>query len=107
MRCSESWPKRGRATLGYQHDDFSTYVGDTFRVVGDHAVDWRLVSVSELRRAGDFESYSIEFETSEHDAGQGIVALEHDELGAVELFVVAVGPGRYEAVFNQLVGAQQ
>jgi hypothetical protein len=93
--------------LGYQHDDFAGCVGHTFRVVGDRAVDWRLVSVSELRRTGDFESYSIEFESSEHDAGQGIVTLEHDVLGTIELFVVAVGPGRYEAVFNQLVGAEQ
>lgn len=97
--------------MGYQHNDFAKCVSDTFRVVGDHAVDWRLVSVSELRRAGDFESYSIEFETSGddagHDARQGMVALEHPEGGAMELFVVAIGPRRYEAVFNHLVTAEQ
>lgn len=93
--------------MGYQRDDFAKCISDTFRVVGDRAIDWRLVSVSELRRSGDFEGYSIEFETSEPDAAQGIVTLEHAELGAIDLFVVAIGPGRYEAVFNQLVGASQ
>jgi hypothetical protein len=93
--------------LGYQRDDFAQCVGDTFHVVGEGDVDWRLVGVSELRQSGDFESYSIEFETPTHAAGQGIVALEHAELGAIELFVVAIGPGRYEAVFNQPVGAEQ
>jgi hypothetical protein len=93
--------------LGFQRDDFAQCIGDTFRVVGARAVDWRLTSVSELQRSGDFEGYSIEFETSEHDVAQGIVTLQHADRGAIELFVVAIGPGRYEAVFNQLVGARQ
>ena len=101
--------------MGYQHDDFAKCLSDTFRVVGDHAVGWRLVSVSELRRTGEYESYSIEFKAPEHDAGhdagqearQGMVTLEHPELGAIELFVVAIAPGRYEAVFNHLVAAEQ
>jgi hypothetical protein len=96
----------GRANLGHQHDDFSNHVGDSFRVVGSPQTELRLVHVSELKSSGDFESYSIEFETTQIDGAQGIVTIDHAELGAVELFVVAVGPGRYEAVFNNLVRAQ-
>ena len=93
--------------MGDQRDDFAKCISDTFRVVGDRAIDWRLVNVSELPRSGEFERYSIVFETSEPDAAQGIVTLEHTERGATDLFVVALGPGRSAAVVNQLVGASQ
>ena len=33
-------------------------------------------------------------------APQGLFALQHEALGTVELFLVPVQPGRYEAVFN-------
>ena len=91
--------------MGYQRDDFAKCVGDTFRVVGESPDDWRLLGVSDLQRSGDFESYSIEFHAA-HRGTQGMVTLEHADLGTIDLFVVAVAPGRYEAVFNQLVGAE-
>jgi len=84
--------------LGHHHGDLSNHVGDAFRLAGSPQIEWRLVHVGELRRSGDFESYSIEFETTPIDGSQGTVTLE--------LFVVAIAPGRYEAVFNQLVGSE-
>jgi len=92
--------------LGHHHGDFSNHVGDAFRLAGSPQIEWRLVHVGELRRSADFESYSIEFETTPIDGSQGTVTLEHRELGTLELFVVAIAPGRYEAVFNQLVGSE-
>ena len=32
--------------------------------------------------------------------GQGTHVLEHEAVGRLELFLVPIGPGRYEAVFN-------
>ena len=88
--------------MANQRDDFATHVGEPFRAHTDEA-EWRLVAVSERRRYGDFESFSIEFETPAVTGQQGMITLEHPDMGELELFVVAVGPGRYEAVFNQLV----
>lgn len=92
--------------MGHQHEDFSRHVGETFIVAGGAGREWRLAHVSELAQSGDYASFALEFEGAPAEGSQGLVALDHPELGTCELFVVAVGPGRFEAVFNQLVGVQ-
>jgi hypothetical protein len=90
--------------LANQRDDYAKRVGQSFTAHADAPAEWRLVAVSELNRHGDFESYSVEFETNGVGGAQGLVQLDHPEMGELELFVVAIGPGQYEAVFNQVVG---
>ena len=87
-----------------QRDDYARCVGDVFTTSGPPSFEWTLASVSELARHGEFETYSIEFESNGTSSDPGTVTLEHPQLGTVELFVVAIGPDRYEAVFNNLVG---
>jgi hypothetical protein len=49
----------------------------------------------------DHPAFSLFFESSDPDRReQQIFTLEHDELGAFDLFLVPVGPQQYEAVIN-------
>ncbi len=91
-------------------DDFSGRVGETFTATaeGDRTLRLTLRLVDGLPRPeGDKgrEPFSLEFtdEAPDH-VPQQIVAIEHPEMGAFELFVVSLGPGpegmRYEAIFT-------
>jgi hypothetical protein len=91
--------------VAQRRDDYARCVGDAFNASEPPTSEWTLRSVSELTRHGEFESYSIEFEHAGASGDQGTVTLEHPELGTVELFVVAIGPDRYEAVFNNVIGS--
>ena len=85
-------------------DDFRPLQGDRFRVAPDSAdaFEVELVEVTEIpREPGGRAPFSLVFEGPETPfAPQGTYKLEHAELGAFELFLVPIGPGRYEAVFT-------
>ena len=97
---------------------FSPYVGETFHLIldGGPPVEMQLVSVTEanfpaaatgtadpLRRM----SFSLLFLDQQHQGfylPQRIYHLEHEQLGAMDLFMVPIGPTaegmRYEVIFN-------
>lgn len=92
-------------------DAFAPHVGTGFRLAreGDEAIDVRLADVRALGRqpgAPREEPFILVF-TGPADPilPQATYALEHAELGTLELFLVPVGRGAdghvaYEAVFN-------
>ena len=87
------------------------YLGSPFIV---HVGDGRTVSVElsevasypAMRGAPRQEPFALVFAgPSETPFAQGLYALDHPELGRLEIFLVPIGPGpdgrhRYEAVFN-------
>lgn len=92
-------------------EDFSGRVGETFRATAKEGrtLTLTLDSVDALPRPiGDQgrEPFSLEFhDAAEDHVPQQTVAVEHDELGGFDLFVVPIGPGagglmRYEAIFT-------
>ena len=91
-------------------DDFSGRVGETFRATADEGrtLTLTLASVDGLPRpVGDKgrEPFSLEFRDAADDhVPQQTVAVEHDDLGSFDLFVVPLGPSeqgmRYEAIFT-------
>jgi hypothetical protein len=92
--------------------DFASHVGKTFPMrVGPNAPV--ALVLSDARSLGSApspsersESFSLLFTSGERgNAPQAIYALEHPELGAIEVFLVPVGPApsggmQYEAIFN-------
>jgi hypothetical protein len=90
-------------------DDFVGRIGERFAATAGEGrtLDLRLSSVDRLPAPpdGGRTPFSLEFRDARADhVPQQIVAVEHDELGAFDLFVVPLGPGpdgmRYEAVFT-------
>jgi hypothetical protein len=85
-------------------DDFAPLVGDRFRITpgGAPAFDAELVAVDAIPRApGGRAPFSLAFRGGPAPPlPQGIRRVEHDALGALEIFLVPVGPDRYEAVFT-------
>jgi uncharacterized protein DUF6916 len=90
-------------------DDFAALKGERFRMASGGAppFDAELVEVNELAREGASPArapFSLVFQTPPTPptppVPQGIHRVEHDALGAVEIFLVPVGPDRYEAVFT-------
>jgi hypothetical protein len=97
---------------------FTPYVGETFHLILDEPppVEMQLVSVTEsdfpaaARGTADPSrrvSFSLLFLDQQHPGfflPQSIYHLEHERLGAMDLFLVPLGPVaegmRYEAVFN-------
>jgi hypothetical protein len=81
--------------------DFSPLRGDRFRI-GAPPFEAELVEVSEVPRApGGRAPFSLVFQGgATPPLPQGIQRVEHDGLGALEIFLVPIGPDRYEAVFT-------
>ena len=87
---------------------FAPLCGTTFRLSsGDHsAFEVELISVFEAEHHGRSRpQFSLVFRGGpDPPLPQRIYRLEHDELGALELFLVPLGPDdvgqRYEAVFT-------
>ncbi len=100
--------------LGPLRDRYAECLGSAFRRTADEAGDalvLELVSVSELRTTGWQEGFSLEFRgPAPIPLRQGIHALDHKQLGRLELFLVPIGLDggsmRYEAIYNRLVGWQ-
>jgi uncharacterized protein DUF6916 len=84
--------------------DFAALRGERFRIVADGAppFETELVEVTEIpREPGGRAPFSLVFEGGpEPPLPQGIHSVEHDSLGPMDIFLVPVGPERYEAVFT-------
>jgi len=84
--------------------DFAPLRGDRFRIGGDdaEAFDAELVEVTEIpREPGGRAPFSLVFQGGPTPPlPQRIHRVEHEQLGAIEIFVVPIGPDRYEAVFT-------
>jgi uncharacterized protein DUF6916 len=62
-----------------------------------------LVEVNELARGAGGDGVRVPFSlvfSGQPGMPQGIHRLEHEALGPLDVFLVPVGPGRYEAVFT-------
>lgn len=95
-----------------KRSDFEKHLGDPFRAEvepGGESVDLVLVEAAGIGTERSYtqreEPFAVEFRgPADLVLAQGIRILQHERLGALELFLVPVGPDnegmRYEAVFN-------
>lgn len=93
------------ATLTAQ--TFAPHVGECFRVAAaeDVAFDSRLVEVTEGDPGFNRNQFSLVFRGGpDVPVPQAIYRLEHEHLGALDVFLVPIGPDgegqRYQAVFS-------
>jgi hypothetical protein len=87
-------------------DDFAPHVGQAFQVAGGGAaVALSLASAQASRHSASpaRQGFALVF-VGEASLGQGIHTVVHPELGALDIFLVPIGPGpqglQYEAIFN-------
>jgi hypothetical protein len=84
--------------------EFAALRGDRFRIAPDDAppFDAELVEVTEIpREPGGRAPFSLVFQGGPSPPlPQRIYRVEHDELGAIEIFLVPIAADRYEAVFT-------
>jgi hypothetical protein len=88
--------------------DFSRHRGDRFLIAApaEPAFEVELVEVSESEAPGPArQQFSLVFRGGpDEPLPQRIYRVEHDELGALEIFLVPIGPDeagqRYEAIFT-------
>lgn len=92
-----------------EHAEFLKHLKTKFkiRLSEEETIEAELTEVSEHLVSPRQERFSIVFRTAnEMFLGQGLRTLEHDQIGAVELFLVPIGRSEegtdYEAVFNRL-----
>ena len=85
-------------------DSFRPRLREHFKLqLDDGRLDLELVEVAEFDAGGRAgrAPFSIVFRGPADPAlAQGIWKLENDRLGELELFLVPIGPGQYEAVFT-------
>lgn len=88
----------------YTADAFARQLHDRFSFLdGNARVDFELVEVARLGEATSERRapFSLRFRGPDSPTlPQRIYRLEHAELGALELFLVPIGPGCYEAIFT-------
>jgi hypothetical protein len=84
--------------------DFAALKGDRFRIApgGAPPFEAELSEVNEsAREPGGRAPFALVFQGGPTPPlPQGIHRVEHDALGALDIFLVPVGPDRYEAVFT-------
>ena len=84
--------------------DFAPLRGDRFRIAPEDSppFDVELVEVTEIPRGPSSRApFSLEFRGGPNPPlPQRIYRLEHDALGAIEIFLVPIASDRYEAVFT-------
>jgi hypothetical protein len=84
--------------------DFAGLRGDRFRIAPEGAPPFEaeLIEVTEIaREPGGRAPFSLVFQGGPSPPlQQRIHRVEHDELGAIEIFLVPIAPDRYEAVFT-------
>ena len=87
--------------------DFQKYLGQQFEIAnGDTNVKVKLAEVSELGQSvREGGSFSLVFDTADEiGLEQGVYAVSHDKMDAIELFLVPIGPfgvgEGYESVFT-------
>ena len=80
--------------------DFQPLLHQRFRVAD--AFDAELVEVTEIpREPGGRAPFSLVFEGGPTPPlPQGIYVVQHEQLGAIEIFLVPIAADRYEAVFS-------
>lgn len=86
-------------------DEFEACLHETFTIVhagGKLAVELhKVVQLTGAAPDAKREPFSVQFNTpSPMQVPQGIYRVEHDRLGAMELFLVQVSPSEVEVVFN-------
>lgn len=93
-----------------KRDDFLKQLNTKFRIFfdGQQPTEVELTEVSDRRQRSKFEAYSLTFAAPKDFSPQTLLyRVEHDALGAMELFMgpVEETEDRYlfEAVFNQLI----
>ena len=84
--------------------DFAGLRGDRFRIAPDDApaFEAELIAVTEIaREPGGRAPFSLVFQGGpDPPLPQQIHRVEHDQLGALEIFLVPIAADRYEAVFS-------
>jgi len=88
--------------------DFAPHRGDRFLIASpaEPAFEVELIEVSESEAPGpERQQFSLVFRGGpDQPLPQRIYRVEHDELGALEIFLVPIGPDevaqRYEAIFT-------
>jgi hypothetical protein len=83
--------------------DFAPLLHETFRISADDwAFDAELVEVTEIpREPGGRAPFSLVFQGGPSPPlPQRICRVEHERLGALEIFFVPIASNRYEAVFT-------
>ena len=84
--------------------DFAPLRGDRFRIVpGDSdPFEAELAEVTEIpREPGGRAPFSLVFQGGPNPPlPQQIYRVEHDQVGAIEIFLVPIAADRYEAVFT-------
>ena len=84
--------------------DFAALRGDRFRISADGAepFDAELVKVAAIpREPGGRSPFSLVFQGGPSPPlPQRIYRVEHERLGAIEIFLVPIAADRYEAVFT-------
>jgi hypothetical protein len=83
--------------------DFAPLVNERFRISADEqAFDAELVEVTEIpREPGGRAPFSLVFQGGPNPPlPQQIYFVEHERLGALEIFIVPIAVDRYEAVFT-------
>jgi hypothetical protein len=85
-------------------DDFAALVGECLRVVPDGAEPFEaeLVEVTPIaREPGGRAPFSLVFRGGPNPPlPQRIYRVEHEQLGALEIFLVPIGADSYQAVFT-------
>jgi Domain of unknown function (DUF6916) len=85
-------------------EDFAPLLNDRFQVVADGSPQFEveLVEVEEIpREPGGRAPFSLVFEGGPSPPlPQAIYRVEHDGLGAIEIFLVPIAADRYQAVFS-------
>lgn len=85
------------------HADFAPLLHESFRIsAGEQTFDVRLVELTEIPRGpGGRAPFSLAFQGGPNPPlPQRIYRVEHERLGAVEIFLVPIAADRYEAVFT-------
>jgi len=84
--------------------DFVALRGDWFRIAADDAppFDAELVEVTEIaREPGGRSPFSLVFKGGPSPPlPQRVYRVEHERLGAIEIFLVPIAADSYEAVFT-------
>lgn len=89
--------------------EFSKHLNTKFRVNGEQPMELELTEVKaymgQSNEHSDMERFSAFFHgPADHPLPQSTYALEHDGMGALDLFLVPIAKDekgfRYEAVFN-------
>ena len=83
--------------------DFAPLLNERFRISADEqSFDTQLIEVTEIpREPGGRAPFSLVFQGgSDPPLPQRIFRVEHERLGALDIFLVPIAADRYEAVFT-------